>query len=296
MPFPPKELPPELGEVFLARDVAGFGLSAGRVRRTDLDRTTWGVRARSAPTDLLQRCRMLQVRLPDSAFFSGPTAALLLGAPLPFRLERPPELDVTVPSPRRAPHASGIVGHSRRVFPGDVTETDGVRHSSPPRVWCELARLLELADLVAVGDHLLHHRRTSPSELGSRLRFGDRISRTADLRVALPLLSDGAESRPESQLRVLLALGGLPKPQVNHTIVMTDGGPRVRPDFRFDKEMLVLEYQGDYHRTREQWRKDMTRRSRLESVGWAVVELNADDLRNPQELCARVSAILARRR
>ncbi|MBU1589284.1 MAG: hypothetical protein KKH51_15270 [Actinobacteria bacterium] len=58
---------------------------------------------------------------------------------------------------------------------------------------------------------------------------------------------------------------------------------------------MILEYQGDYHRSMSQWRKDMTRRSRLEAQGWYVMEINADDLGDPVELVARIRSVLARR-
>ncbi|MEO8093483.1 MAG: DUF559 domain-containing protein [Pseudolysinimonas sp.] len=239
---------------------------------------------------------MFQRRLPPESFFSHATAARLLDAPLPFRHELGP-IHVSVPAPQRAPHAKGITGHSRQVLPGDVTESAGVRHSSAARVWCELARVLDLGDLVAVGDHLIHHRlpRVSVQALCDRVGVGDRISRSRTLHQALSLLDDHAESRPESRLRVILARGGFPAPLINHALVLTDSGTEVRPDFRFLQQRVILEYQGDYHRTRAQWRKDMTRRSRLEAAGWAVVELNADDLRDPIELCGRIRTIMWRR-
>jgi very-short-patch-repair endonuclease len=59
--------------------------------------------------------------------------------------------------------------------------------------------------------------------------------------------------------------------------------------------MVLLEYQGDYHRTPEQFRADMTRLSRLEADGWYVFQINADDLKNPEELVARLHRVLAAR-
>ncbi|MDZ4046071.1 MAG: DUF559 domain-containing protein [Rhodoglobus sp.] len=70
------------------------------------------------------------------------------------------------------------------------------------------------------------------------------------------------------------------------------GRPRSQSLAIFRAERLIIEYQGDYHRTRAQWRKDMTRRSRLEARGWRVMEVGADDLRDPRELVARVRARL----
>jgi very-short-patch-repair endonuclease len=67
-----------------------------------------------------------------------------------------------------------------------------------------------------------------------------------------------------------------------------------RTDLILEKERVVLEYQGDYHRTTKgQWRADMTSRSRLEARGWRVMELNADDLKDPVELLARIGAMIA---
>ncbi|CAN5288929.1 hypothetical protein BH11ACT3_BH11ACT3_15600 [soil metagenome] len=94
---------------------------------------------------------------------------------------------------------------------------------------------------------------------------------------------------------MILQIGGLPMPDINHVVVRTETGTSIRTDFSYRELKFAIEYQGDYHRTREQWRKDMTRRAHLEDRGWYVLELNADDLRDPAELCRRVLGILARR-
>ena len=114
------------------------------------------------------------------------------------------------------------------------------------------------------------------------------------MRQALPLLCDRAESRPESWLRVIITQAGLPEAAINHAIVDTETGRGFRTDIAFTRHMVLLEYQGDYHRGRSQWRKDMTRRARLEANGWVVVEINADDLKNPGELVGRIRHTLRR--
>jgi len=76
---------------------------------------------------------MFAARLPNEAFVSHSTAALLLGAPLPFALEAADDIHVSVPAPQRAPHATNLIGHSRRVAPGDVRVINGLRMSSPER-------------------------------------------------------------------------------------------------------------------------------------------------------------------
>ena len=115
------------------------------------------------------------------------------------------------------------------------------------------------------------------------------------MRESLPLLNDRSESRPESWLRVIVVRAGLPSPSINHVIIDAETGARYRTDLAFSTYKVLLEYQGDYHRGREQWRRDMTRRARLEANGWIVMEINGDDLRSPDELAERIRAVLRSR-
>lgn len=182
------------------------------------------------------------------------------------------------------------------VAPGDIVTRRGLRHTSPARTWCDLAALLELDDLIAAGDYLIHYDAplTSRAEIERVLSRMPRARGIRNAREALPLLSDRPESPQESKLRLIILRSGLPEPEINYEIVDTETGKHVRPDFRFRKYKVILEYQGEYHRTRAQWRKDMTRRSRLEAKGWFVMELNADDLDDPTELVERIRMALAR--
>ena len=289
-------LPPELARSpFTVRDSQ---LPPKRLRADDLDRSVRGVRVArsSAPLTLLERCRMLALRLRDDAVFSHTTAALLHGAPLDWRWETSPLIHVTVPADEASPHARGLRGHHAPFPVTDVALVSGVRVASAARTWCDLSALLPLDDLVAAGDYFVHHRMplTTIPELSRRVRqmTGRRGVRTA--REALPLLHDRADSHPESRLRVMLVHAGF-RPEINHVLIDTETGRERRPDFLLRDQRLILEYQGDYHRTKEQWRKDMTRRSQLEAQGRRVMELNADDLKDPAELVYRIHALIARR-
>ncbi len=251
-----------------------------------------------APGDheLVERCAAFAVRMPSAAFFSHTTAAQLLGLPLPYRSLRETSLHIAVASPSRAPHANQVRGHQLRLEPADVIDHGGLRVTSAVRTWCDLATEVPLLDLVAAGDFIIHWR----SPLASRFDLATAAARSIGrrgvgmARQALELLDDRAESPPESMLRVIIRLGGLPTPRINRSIVDTVTGKEVRPDFTFEEQRTILEYQGDYHRTREQWRKDMTRRSRLEAQGWKMMELNWDDLKDATELVRRIRALLAR--
>lgn len=287
---------PSESPVFTARAALDAGVTARALRSDAFDRTFWGIRSLTAPTTLAERCRALLVRMPPGTVVSHSTAALLHGIPLPWRIERATALHLASRSPRRAPHATGIIGHQLALTDGDLSVRDGLPLTSPERTWCDLATMVHLYDLVAAGDYLIHHR--SPITISARLMLAIE-HRTSGRGVrlltrALGLLDPRSESPPESTLRVILIEGGAPSVRVNHVVTDPYGEFVGRTDLTVDEWNLVLEYQGDYHRTTKgQWRADMTRRSKLEATGRRVMELNADDLRDPIELMRRIRARIA---
>lgn len=72
-------------------------------------------------------------------------------------------------------------------------------------------------------------------------------------------------------------------------------GTTYRADLALPRWKVAIEYQSDYHRDPGQWRKDMSKRESIASVGWHTMEVNADDLNDGVELAARVRAVLASR-
>jgi hypothetical protein len=234
---------------------------------------------------------------PD-AFFSHVTAALMLGLPVPGRLARLRPLHVGCAAPGRAMVAADVVGHSMRIAADDLVERGFLLLTGPARTWLDLAALLTLHELVAVGDRLLQWRSpmVTPGELthaldGYQSRIG--ISRA---RAALPLLRSRSESPRESVLRVIIVLAGLPEPECNYIVFAEDGTFLARGDLVYPEYKMLLEYQGDQHRTdRSQWRSDIRRVGRLEDHGWQVLQFTDDDLRDPSALVARVERRLRSR-
>ena len=275
---------------FRVRDALAAGVERNDIRGKRWNRTVHSVRSTQAELDFVDRCRLFATRMPPTAAFSHSTAALLQGFPVPWRLERSSDLHIVIPAPARGPHAQHIRGHRLTLTDEDVIARNGLRMTAAPRTWCDLASLLSVHELVAVGDHLIHWRLplVTTDELAHAVALFPGRRGLPRMRAALPMLDNRAESPPESILRVIIAQGGLPTPRINHTIVDTETGHEVRPDFIFAEQKLIIEYQGDYHRTKAQWRKDMTRRTRLESTGWRVMEINWDDLKDPIELVARI--------
>ena len=281
---------------FTSKQALDAGLSHDRLRGRDLHRPFHGVRSAVSPSSIVERCRAFQEWMPPHSFFCSVTAAVIMRVPLPLRLEESRLLHVAVPWPRHPPEGRGVVGHRLQLAGDYMRIWDGLRISSPELLWCELGSTLSVPALVAVGDFLIHWRLpiTTVAKLRDAMaRHPGRRGKPA-LRVALELVDDRAESPQESRLRVIIVQGGLSGLTVNLPI-KTSGGFNYRADLAIGKRKLILEYQSDYHRYPEQYRKDMTRISRLEADGWYVLLINADDLKNPTELLQRIRLVLAGR-
>jgi hypothetical protein len=262
------------------------GIGEGRLRGADLARPHHGIRSPVDGTSLLDRCRDYAPLLRPGQFFSHLTAARLWDLPLPRELDGREPLHVSTLAPARAPRGGGIAGHQARNARA-VTRHD-FPVSDPASTWFALAPLLRLDDLVAVGDALvldpvvLDPRNLRPHTTVGQLRrelsrFSGRGARAA--ASALPLVREGAESRPETLLRLLIVRAGLPEPEVN--VSVTDGAGKVlgRGDLVYPRWRTVVEYDGEHHRTdSRQYDKDITRIEDFVHAEWRVVRVRKHGL------------------
>ena len=290
-------LPNDLqGRAFTRAEALRLGITDERLRNSSLARPFHGIRSPIPLETVEARSRAFLPRMPSTGFFSSITAAAVMGLPLPRPQLGSAALHVAVVAPTRGVKARGVIGHKVQLMGGDVRQWHGLPLSSPERAFCEIAAEVDLADLVAVGDHLIHWR----SPVSTAIQLQDAAARYPGQRgrgrllAALALLDDRAESPQESRLRVLLSRARISGFRSNYEVSVR--GQRFRIDLAFAELKVAIEYQGDYHRSPEQWRRDMTRRSILASDGWFVLEVNADDLRDPVELVARIRHVLASRR
>jgi very-short-patch-repair endonuclease len=278
---------------FTTRQGSEIGLSERRMRGRDLSAPYPGIRTIRAPESVIEHARALHLRLPSDAFFSSITAALIHGAPLSFEHERSTSLHVARPIPAQALSVKGMIGHRIALMGDDVRHIRGLPISSPARTFCEVAELLSVPDLVAVGDYLIHWETpmTTIAELTDAVaRYPGRRGRP-HLHAALPMLNDRAESRRESLFRVFLIEAGFSGFAANYPVTLFTKYHRI--DIAFPAIKVALEYEGEYHNDPREWRKTMTRRSRLEAAGWHVMQINFDDLADPRELAMRIRAFCA---
>lgn len=302
-PRPPRAVnfPPR---AFTVAEAVQKGVPPKRLRAADLVAPFHGVRLAAGwdaglPDTMVleERCRALTRVLPPHAAFSHTTAAALHHLPLPSTSPDDP-LHVAVARGRRAPHRAGIIGHQTELADADTDLRHGFLVTTPERTWCDLATLLPLEYLVAVGDRLIH--RSLPATTIDRLeRAVDSYGAARGVRLlrrALQLLDDGSESPRESIQRVIIVLAGLPRPVTNYEVFDDEGAFVARVDLAYPGLKISMDYEGDQHRTdKKQWRRDIVRFRRLGAIGWDAKRYTADDIESPASFLAELRESIARR-
>lgn len=267
-------LPPDLPNAFSVNDGAARGLSRSRMRGRDLEQRHHGARVAPGVTAALAYVPLLR----PGDRFSHTTAAALWPLDLP---RHPPKLHVTATTPRNGPRRPGVVGH--RGSSDDSVLRGGVPVSDPCTLFIELATLLPEDELVAVGDALvLEPEVLDPIDLRPWVML-EELTRSCErsrspgcrrARRALARVRPGAESRPETLLRLLLLTAGLPEPEVNGEI--HDGlGRRIgRFDLVYREFRVLVEYDGHQHRTDPvQYERDIARWDRAYEAVWRVIRV-----------------------
>lgn len=291
------------GGPFVVRAGRDLGLSDKRMRGSDLASPFRGVRTAIAEDlDLLALCRAYTAVMREGDLFTHSTAARLWGCPLPQRWAQQDSVHVSTRAPTRAPTGRRVIGHSITLRDGFVVEQLGLPVADPATVFLQLATTLRLEDLVAVGDHLVHVPRYPSAgdprpwveldELRARAeRAEGRGCRRA--RQAAALVRVGAESRPESLVRVALVQGGLPEPELNPDVLDRHGRFIGRADMLYRAARVIVEYDGEQHRTDDaQYDRDAARLEAFQAEGHLVVRARKGDLARLGPLVARVRAAL----
>jgi len=218
-------------------------------------------------------------------FFSHLTAARLWGCPLRAVSDEP--LHVSATQPARAPRRRGVVGHHADPA-SEIVTRGGFPTSDPIATWLAIASIVTLDELVVAADHLvLDPYQVDPRDIRPFTsiealrpavdRFHGRGARRA--ASALHLVRQGAESRPETLLRLLLQRAGLPEPQPNREVRDDTGRWLGRADLVYADFRTVVEYDGDQHRSsRAQYEKDIIRWERFIAADWRVVRVRAGGL------------------
>lgn len=165
----------------------------------------------------------------------------------------------------------------------------GIRVTTPEQTFVDMAAYLALVDLVALGDSLVHAKVTTAERLQETAAAG-RFRGVRLARQAAGLVRPGVRSGPESRLRMLIVLAGLPEPTVDLTRLDGDGVVIYRCDLGWREIRVAVEYDGRHHaESPQQWGRDIVRREDFDDNGWRVVVVRSEGLWvSPEETLARI--------
>ncbi|TJY69372.1 hypothetical protein E4J89_10590 [Arthrobacter sp. CAU 1506] len=94
----------------------------------------------------------------------------------------------------------------------------------------------------------------------------------------MELVRVGADSAPETRLRLALVDAGLPEPSLNEPIVDDWGRIWHSPDMQYKDYKLTIEYEGAHHRTSEQLARDIQRAEQTAAIGWLERRVSKEDM------------------
>lgn len=227
--------------------------------------------------------------LPQGAAFSGATAARLHG--LDVAPPRRPEVIV----PPALNIADRIQATVRRVAlpESDLAWRLGFPVTSPLRTAFDLAGRLPLVEGVIAVDMALHRELIDLDTFRSYVQAHMMLPGVVRARRVVRHAEPRSESPMESKLRMLLVLGGLPRPEAQVDLFTEAGAFVGRADLYYRKVSLAVEFDGANHR--ERLVSDDRRQNRFQDIGAALLRYTAPDLmERPGAIVAEVSAALRR--
>ncbi|MGH3981475.1 MAG: endonuclease domain-containing protein [Pseudonocardiaceae bacterium] len=236
-----------------------------------------------------RRCEGAALLAPPEAVLTGRSAATVLGVELARSTD---PVEFVVDERYRFGPIRGITVKRTTLTTADWHDWDGIRVASPGRLGLDLAARADLRGAVADLDETLRAGQVDRAELTERLLRCHEHG-VVRARQAVDLADPRAQSRPESELRVVLHQADLqPEPQVP---VWDAAGLVCWLDLAFREWRVGVAYDGQWHALRLQLRKDRRMINRLQALDWEIVFVTADDLyRRPDEVVRTIQAALTK--
>jgi hypothetical protein len=170
----------------------------------------------------------------------------------------------------------------------DVMYLDGIPVTRPARLLCDLGLLVERGELrphtyeLTVQEAVRRNLVDIPrlwrewERLGGAFRPGGRIVREVLLAFVPPVRAP--ETRPEMQLLQLLRAAGCPEPVPQYRVQLS-ATRQARLDFAWPEHKVYCEFDPyKWHGGRDRYMYNVTRRLRLERLGWHGVPVTDDEL------------------
>ncbi len=258
-----------------------------QVRKGKLIRVWRGVYSVAEP-DLLMRLRALDLLIDGHAVACLHTAAALYG----FGVDESRSVHVHDPGVRLRP-TTGLVVHQREGAPVQLVSSR--RATTPAWTAVEVAREARRPRALAVLDSAVRSRWCTPADLADAVDWQRGRRGIVKVRDLLPLVDGRAESAMESEARLAMHDGGLPRPELQYVIDGRDG-EQWRVDFAWPWARVAVEYESvDWHTGRMEMERDKKRYAGIQDTAWIVVPIVVGDVRRtPDRMCARIQRHLDR--
>ncbi|KUI30170.1 hypothetical protein AU196_06090 [Mycobacterium sp. IS-1742] len=252
------------------------------VRRGELVRVWHGVYGDHHP-DVRGRLRGLDLFLGEEAVVCLGTAAGLYG----FDVENTAAIHILDPG-RRVRPAVGLSVHQRVGAP--LQRVAGRLATAPAWTAVETARRLPRPRALATLDAAVHSTWCDVAELQRAVDEQRGRRGIVAVRELLPHVDGRAESAMESEARLVMIDYGLPRPVLQYEIRGADGEVW-RVDFAWPEVRVVAEYESvEWHVGRREMIRDRKRVAAIQDMGWTVIPMVIDDVRQyPDRLAQRIA-------
>lgn len=293
---------------FAVQKARAVGLSPGVLRSSAFVAPHRGIRALEEPRSLLDRAVACSPLLRPWQCLGGVSALAVLGLPVPRRLSSTEHVEVISVKGRSRPAREGVRARRLAAHRFDARSADGIRVAAPALAWALMAGRCTVHELVVLGDAIVTGAGNYPGRrLTGPLASVDDLRAITDewagstgaaaLRAALPLIREDVESPRESDMRLYIVGAGMPEPEVQVNIYDPRTGRLLgRADLFHREARVVEEYEGDGHRSKRQWDRDIQKYREFERVGLQVVRATDRDFSpTPQRWLADLAEVLRRR-
>jgi very-short-patch-repair endonuclease len=217
-------------------------------------------------------CRAAWLALSDDSVIAGPSAAFLHG--VQHAADFASDVHVIRPAKASVRRLEGVRFHAADLSVAETVSAAGLVRTTPVRTAWDVAQWLDVVAAVGVLDAMLRARLIDDRQLAESVRTGRRRRGARRAARAFELADGGAQSRPESTLRVRFVLDGLPRPVTQHPVRLPNGRV-VHPDIAWDEYRVGVEYDGGWHADDDQLDLDRKRLNQLMGAGWNILHVTS---------------------
>ncbi|WP_369045191.1 endonuclease domain-containing protein [Sinomonas sp. P10A9] len=276
-----------LAHPFTSAEARRLGLDYADLVKQEVTRVSRGIYVPRVGVPTLADRARATLAVTQGAWASHRTSTALNGLWLPDPSSDHSLLHLSKPSHLPRVRREGVVGHRVTAHPGEVIELEpGIMASSPARSWLDLGQELGPVSLVALGDQLIRKPRpqfegrsesyATIAQLTEMIRLHPKMKGVAKCRAALADMRVGADSIPETLLRLCLLAYGFPEPELQIVLRPSDAfSPSA--DLGYLALKIAIQYDGAHHLADQQRLRDARRDAAFREAGWTVIIVTAAD-------------------